>query len=372
MSCFCRESLGPLPPPIVLPGAALASALANWLGSRGLPASPWEPDPAWPALTAILPQLPLNATAMATVSAFAQLRSMAQAQFGIDLTVAAQAKAFARLVATLNLRLTTLLADSASSGSGAATAIDPRPWQSLASLSAAIAQLEAALAAELFSLLPQFGPQPAHSQFVRAIRPLLPVISVAMQLNMDLGASLAVEIAAMIRAMLAVRVPALSSANLSLMAQMTSVFTAQATLQANLGVTPRHMGVAGIQDMLQIRLNALLPALESALRRNLTLPAVPLQRMAIAELLNSLPALPYCPTNAVSQAVVTAAMTLNVQAVAAMNWQVPPVNAVALLQIGLPLCAFTAQAQAALAASLVAQAPCRQCDATAIARASAL
>jgi hypothetical protein len=319
----------------------------------------------------VLPRLQLSASAMATVSAFAQLRAMAQAQFGIDLTVAAQAQAFARLVATANVRLSALLAANASAATGgAAIVINPRPWQLLAALSAAIAQLEAALAAELFSLLPQFAPQAALVPFVRALRPLLPVISVAMQMNMAMGASLAVELSAMIRAMLAVRVSAIASANLSLMAQLTAVLSAQATLQANLGVPPLQLGFAGIQAMLQVRLAALLPALESALRQNLALPNVSLLELALAELMALLPAVPYCPSNAVTPAVVTAAMSLDAQAVAAMNWQVPPVSAVALLQVGLPVCAFTAQAQAALGVSLVARAPCVVCDAAAIARAA--
>ncbi|MEJ0046402.1 MAG: hypothetical protein WDN04_09975 [Rhodospirillales bacterium] len=49
-----------------------------------------------------------------------------------------------------------------------------------------------------------------------------------------------------------------------------------------------------------------------------------------------------------------------------MNWQVPSLGAVALLNIGLPVCALTAQLNAALGINAVLNAPCPICDAGAV------
>ena len=61
---------------------------------------------------------------------------------------------------------------------------------------------------------------------------------------------------------------------------------------------------------------------------------------------------------------------MQAQAMAALNWQVPPM--IAAVQIGLPTCAFVAQLQAALGITAVLASPCDSgCDAAKIARALA-
>src|ERR1700692_4126638 len=121
MVCFCKDAMSKLqltlPKLDVAADASLAldmsaslamdmQLLANWLGQFGLPAAPWEPDEAW--LDLELPTLSLSASAMATLSAFAQLRVGALG-LGIDLLVPGQANAFARLVATVSARLAAML-----------------------------------------------------------------------------------------------------------------------------------------------------------------------------------------------------------------------------------------------------------------------
>src|ERR1700761_6743265 len=124
MVCFCKQTMEQLqlalPRLDVAASATLSAdaqmqvqmqALANWLGRFGLPAAPWEPDETW--LDLELPTLSLSGRAMATLSAFAQLRAGALA-LGIDLLVPGQANAFTRLAATLDARLSAMLAVSAS------------------------------------------------------------------------------------------------------------------------------------------------------------------------------------------------------------------------------------------------------------------
>jgi hypothetical protein len=353
MSCFCRNSLGPLQlalpglslsATLSVPGAHIALSLSDWLGARGLPAAPWAPELAWLQLP--LPSLRLNANAMATISAFAQLRATVLAQFGLDLMVSAQAQAFARLAATASARLSAMLNLN----------INPMPWQQLAALNFAIGQLQAALSMGLFANLSAYVALPNFAAFLAALMALLPLIAVSLQMNLALNASLSAQLSAAIRAMLAINMPSIPTANLSLMAQLTASLSAIASLQASLGISPLQVGFPGVQAMLSARLAVLLPQISAALGMSVSLP----------NLLALLPALPYCPTMAVTAPVVQMAASINAQAVASMNWQVPALSAVALLNVGLPVCALTAQLNAALGINAVLNAPCPICDAAAV------
>ncbi len=71
-----------------------------------------------------------------------------------------------------------------------------------------------------------------------------------------------------------------------------------------------------------------------------------------------LPSLPYCPSSLANDAAVRAALAANAQAMAALDWQVPGLDQLAVLRIGLPTCAFAAQLQAALGVAAVLSAPC--------------
>lgn len=353
MSCFCRNSLGALElalpslnisASLNVPSAKIALSLSSWMGARGLPALPWAPDLAWLELE--LPRLSLSATAMATISAFAQLQMDVMAQFGIDLTIHAQATAFARLVATANARLSAMV--------GMGLGVNLGPWQALASLNFAIGQLEAALSMGLFANLSMYGAWPDFRAFLLALRALLPLIAATLQMKLNLSAT--ASLSASIRAMLAIKMPVMASANLALMAQLTASLSAVASLSASLGLPVLKLGFAGVEAMLSARLALLLPQLSAALNLNLELP----------NLLALLPALPYCPTLAITPAVVSAAMSLDATAVAAMNWQVPAISALPLLSLGLPVCALTASLSAALNINAALNAPCPICDAAAV------
>jgi len=369
MSCFCKNALGPLQLAlpglsvsaslsVALPGAKVALSLSDWLGARGLPAAPWAPDLAW--LEIELPSLRLSASAMATISAFAQLRASVMAQFGLDLMVAAQAQAFARLAATASARLSAMLSANVGLGLGLGLGINAMPWQALASLNFAIGQLEAALSLGLFANLSAYGAFPNFAAFLAALMALLPVIAVSLQMNLALNASLSATLSASIRAMLAISMPSIPAVNLSLMATLTATLSAIASLQASLGISPLQVGFPGVQAMLSARLAVLLPQVSAALGLNLSLP----------NLLALLPALPYCPTMAVTAPVVQMAASINAQAVASMNWQVPALSAVALLNIGLPVCALSAQLNESLGINAALSAPCPICDAGAVFKAA--
>src|SRR5208282_4292260 len=88
---------------VVLPGMDIPLALSAYLNAAGLPAEPWLPEPSWLSLP--LPQQQLSLQAVATISAMAALRAQVLAQFGIDLLIPGQAMAMARIVATMNARL---------------------------------------------------------------------------------------------------------------------------------------------------------------------------------------------------------------------------------------------------------------------------
>jgi hypothetical protein len=372
MGCFCHQTLAPLRLALPqlnlsleasLPSANVALSLAGWLGARALPAAPWQPDPNWLAL--VLPSLRLNASAMATISALAQLRAQVLAQFGIDLLLPGQAAAFARIVATLNLRLSAI----------AHIGLNPLAWLRLAALNGAIDQVNLALQAGLFApseslslalTMPAGLPMPSWRAFLAALAGLAPLLAAAAQLNVNLSAHFTAQLSASLRPLLSIALPQIGAANLSLMASLTAALSAVAGLNASLGISALSLGFPAVQAMVSLRLTAMLSALSASLRLNLSSPNL------LAELLALLPTLPYCPSSLATHAVVQAALSINAEAMAALNWQVPALGTLPVLRIGLPSCAFAAQLQAALGINAVLPAPCGSgCDAAATMRALA-
>lgn len=362
MVCFCKHTMGQLQ--LALPrldvSAELDLALAadmqgifNWLGMLGLPAAPWQPDELW--LDIELPTLSLNASAMATISAFAQLRASLLAQFGIDILIPGQANAFARLTATLNARLSAML--EANIG----LSLNASAWMELSATLTAVAQVEAALSLGLFPSPPALGPPLAlWRPFLFRLRALLPLISASIQLGLTLSAELAVELSAMLQVMLRIQLPAFPTASLSLMANLTAALSAVAQINASLGIDALTIGLPAVRAMVQARLTATARLVESG--TGLSLSAL------LALLLRLLPQMEFCATLMAPPAVVNAAMSINAQALASMNWNVPLAANLPVLSIGLPVVSFTAQLNAALGLSASA-APCVICDAAAVLRA---
>lgn len=375
MGCFCKSAMGPLQIAlpalsapsldlsISMPSANIALSLSAWLGARGLPAPPWSPGGL--SFDVALPSLSMSAQAMATLSAFANLRAQVMAQFGLDLLVSGQASMFARLAATLSARISA----SAQLSAGASLGLSVGGGQALLQLAAlnfAIDQVNAAIAAGVFAAdaSASYALPSASIAFLADLSALLPVIAIGMQLDLDLTADFSVDLALAIKAMLAIQMPALPSASLSLMASLSAQLSAVAQLSASLGVNVAGMGLPDIEAMVSVRLSAMMASLSASLDISLSLD------MALPNVLALLPSMPACPTLSAPSAVVTAALSLNASAVASLNWQPPALSAVALLQVGLPVVSLSAQLNAALGIS-AALSPCMGgCDANAVLQAA--
>jgi hypothetical protein len=321
------------------------AALATWLAKNGLPAAPWQPDPAW--RTVQLPKPTLSANSIATLQAFAQLHALAMA-LGMDLTKAAQATAFARLAATLNARLSTTLAHLSAP-------VSPSAWLKLSASLSASAQVNEALRLGLLPVAPALTVPPVGPPlslwraFLSELRALLPVIAIANQLHLDLHASLSEQFAPMVRAMLRIPMPVMT-ANLALMANLTAALSAIAQLRAALGIDPLEAGLPAVHAMVSERVSASASLVEQT------------TRMSLKELLAALPKIPveYCPTLMAPPAVVNAAVSLNLPP---LTWQVPPMASVPVLSTGLPVAAFCTQLKAAMNLQAAAK-PCASgCDA---------
>jgi hypothetical protein len=340
MGCFCRASLAPLsdvlrdldaPPSSLPPQAAAVQDLSAWLSARALPAEPWQPDRDWLLLP--IPKMQMSPPAVATISAMGSLRAQALAQHGLDLLDPAQATAFARIIATMNARLSTL----------AQQKFDPQPWTRLATLNDAIDQVTEAKRAGLLSpppdhllalTTPAGIPMQRWSGLLDALRALAPMLAAVTQLDTD-----ATQLATALRSLARLALPPLAAPQL--LAQLTSALSAVTRLQQSLGINPLQAGLPAVQRSVQEKLATLLPTLQ--------MPP---------------PALPVMPTSFATPAVVHAATQAH--ALAALNWQVPA--ALPAINAGLATCAFAAQLQA-LGITTVHAAPCdRACDAAKIMR----
>ena len=337
VSLAIDASLGPHAP---------VRALAAWLAQAGLPAAPWSPDLAWLSMT--LPRPTLDAGAVATLQAFAQLQVMAQA-LGMDLTTAAQATAFTRLAATLDARLSVLIAETGGP-------IDPGPWLQLAAAASASTQVTAALRLGVLPVLPQTGPPPMGPPlapwrpFLSQLRALLPLVAVAGQLRLDLSAGLSAQLAPTLRAMLRIPMPAMT-ASLSLMASLSAALAAIAQLKVDLGIAPLKLGLPAVRLLVAEKMQAAATLVEQNTGRPLS------------ALITTLPRIDYCPSLMATADVVSAAMSLQLPPA---TWQVPPMANLPVLCVGLPVAAFCTQLKAAMAleASL---SPCGAgCDAKAL------
>ena len=369
MVCVCKNTMERLvqamqpaaaadPPPAAdHPDAAAANtdtealqSLAGWMGRHGLPAPPWQPDPAW--LDIELPAAPLDPAALATLSAFAQLRASTEA-LGIDLLDPAQAKAFTRMVATLHQRLAAL------EPSPAETAAE---WTQLAAAQTAAEQVQQALAQGVL-------PAPASSAeaplsvwrpFLNRLRPLLPLIAAVQQLRLPDPETMADQLGAMLRTMLRIPVPPpLAPAAQQRLAEMLATLSALARLRDKLGCDPLAQGLAATRRQVAEQVAAATQAVQDATGQS---PTHMLARLAPRD---------YCPTLMAPPAVVQAAQALRLPP---LPWRVPAVADVALLRVGQPAVAFIAQMNAVLGSTLattLATTPCANgCDAASVLRAA--
>lgn len=326
------------------------AAAASWLAARGLPAAPWQPDPAW--CTAKLPTPQLGREEMATLSLLGTLRTQAQSAFGIDPLQPEQATRLTRVLATLNERLTTLASTTPPP--------DPGPWQRLAAESEAADAVQQAAQSGLLDPSPEqveAYSQPAGRPMqqwlplLRQVRALTPLIATARQLDVPLEESpetQAQSLAEAVRRLRSLTPP--PPADPTRLAQMISQLSAAERLQKSLGIDPAEAGYAAVQKAVAAK-----TAAAAALLRQQQ-PAPP-------------PNLPYCPTAIAPPAVLQAAASKGMQALAAVGWKVPPASALPVLQNTLPATTL-AQQMAALGLSPVRSAPCGAgCDAARVMRA---
>jgi hypothetical protein len=344
-------------------GAETAMALAHWLAARGLPAEPWRPDPAWLERPPPMPRLP--ASAIATISALAQLRAQVLAQFDLDLLVEAQVRGLARIVATMNARLGPEL----EARLGGPAAIDPLGWTRLATLNSAIDQVRAALQQGVLTpqpeqtramTMPGGVPIGQWGALLRPLRLLAPLIAASLQLDASVNDT--ARIAAALKALAHISLPPLAVPEL--MASLSAALAATAALQASLGLAPLQAGLPEVRARVHAKLATLLTALSNRLGHDLT-PARQSQGTAPettpqARMLAQLPKLPVVPSSLATADVVH--LAVQAEPLAALNWQVPA--SLPVVQIGLSTCTLAAQMQAALGVQAVLPAPCRAgCDA---------
>jgi hypothetical protein len=348
MGCFCNQipltALLPqlnLSGTISIPGANIPLSLSAWLSARGLPALPWQPEPHW--LDLALPDVRLDLRTVATISALAQLRAQVRAQFGLDLLIPRHVLAFARIVATMNVRVSAL----------ANLSINPLAWAQLAMLNAAIDQIAVALRTGLLMPSPELTlsltspggiPLQRWSGFLASLRTLLPLITAAAQLN--IGLSETAQLSAALRVLMRISLPLLAAPQF--IASMTVALNAVLGLRASLGIDPLQMGFPAVHSQVSLKLQLLLAQIS-------TLP--------------SLPDLMTVPTSFASNATLESA--LQASAFASVDLQVP--LGLPAIGVGLTTCAFAHSLSAVLGRQAVPSAPCVVgCDAAHVMRSLAM
>ncbi len=354
VSCFCKTSMSAFS--LALPSldisaavnlsasAKAAMALDAWLTAR---AGVTGLNPGWPALP--LPQINLSANAIMSMALLTQLRAQVLARLGLDLTIAGQATAFARIAATLDARI------SAMAAMGINLNINLAPWLQLAQLNAALLRIQAAVSAGLFatinlnasaalSLSAGFGP------FFARLTPLAMLLSASASAH--LNAAAIAQMSASLRALASIRLPSLPSLNLTAMCQLSAGLSAIAQLRLAFGVDPIKLGFPAIRAMVGATMTATIAMLA---RLGIHLSANLSESLALG-----MPGLPI-PSFAIN-AVVQAVMALDLTAVASLN-----LNALASanLMSGLGASALAINLSEALNLS-AALAPCGVCDAGAI------
>ncbi len=335
---------------LATPATLRVTALAAALAALGLPAAPWNPDPAW--LELALPVLPMPPTAMATLVGLANLRAQAQAVFGLDLLDPAASLPFARLCATLSARVAAAAALGASASASAtlAASLDASAsatLQGLAALALALDRIELALAAPVLDIA-LYRIDPVWRGFLRRIEALLPLIAALLLLGLDPAVDFTASLAASFRALLAIRLPTAAPA----MVQLSATLNAVATLRASLGIDPLAAGTVVLVERLSLRISSL--------------PAA-----ALAALADALAGLVPCPTLAITPDVVAIAASLNPLAVAGLAWTPPPIAALPAIGVGAVAVGLAASLSATLGIT-ASLSPCADgCDAARLARAIA-
>jgi hypothetical protein len=327
MACFCKTTVSTLAltlPSISLSesltfsltGAAQIGAMARLLMSLGLPALPWNPDPAWLQLQ--LPTISLSASATATLTLFAQLQATL-GLLGIDLSLGASA--FANLAASVSARLSMLLSLGLPFNAG--------PFVQMSAALQACAQITAALSLNLFA--PININMSIWANFILQLKLLLPILSLVAQLN--LTGNISAQLSAMLKLMLGIPMPKIPIAQLNLMASLTATLSALAQIKLSLGLDPLSISLPALKLMVTEKIQATIALVESVLG------------MSFSAALQLMASLQFCPTLLATPLNVRLAANLNFPP---LNWNFPAIGSLPILSIGLPIAAFVAQLKAAL------------------------
>ena len=349
------------------------AAAADALASRALPDEPWQPNPAWRAITLPTPQLPPES--LATISALATLRAQSQAAFGLDPLQPEQAKQLARVVATLNERLKQMAAS--------APLPDPTPWHHLAAESEAADTVQQAAKAGLLNPSPATIAAYSHPAGVpmqhwlpllRQVRALAPAIAAAKLLDEPLTdpQSLAPRLAEAVRKLRSLDLP--PPAESAQAAHLMSVLSATTRLQKSLGIDPTQAGYTAVRQAVAEKTRAaaaVLTRAQSSQGQSASSSAQAASHGAAKTAAQAAASIPYCPTRFAPPAVIEAAQSEGARALAAIGWKVPPAGSLPALQSGLPTTTLAAQIKAVLGVSAVRPTPCGQdCDAARLMRAA--
>jgi len=349
MGCFCSATLSSLS--AALPSLQATAAVdvdadlllnvSSWLSANGFPSISWLPDPDWLSLP--LPTTSLSASSMATISALAQARAQTSSGPGIDLLAPGEARNFARIVATMGARLSAL----------ADLQLNFSPWSQLAGLNSAIGQVQAALGAGVaFNLSETVDLSATWGPFLDSLQALTPLLAASTQLGIDLAGDFTGQLAASMRALATIQLPPI---DIGLAANLLGGLSAIASLRASLGIDVLGAGFPDALAAVNARLSAILPPLQASLAANLS----------------ASPNLPGFQANFATAPVVEAAMSIDAQVLASIDWQAPSLDRLPLTSIGLPACSLIASFGITLGIDPVLAAPCNSgCDAAALLRAA--
>ncbi|MBV9755645.1 MAG: hypothetical protein JO047_01175 [Alphaproteobacteria bacterium] len=345
MGCFCHKTLDTLTP--LLPRLHVPASERRVLGKQGSAVAALfreqaqrgrgQPQPAvpqQPRVTAV-PTMQLSMAAIGTIAALADFRASVQEQFGIDLLAAGQAMAMARIVVTLNARLSALASQSP----------DTSAWVRLAALNSAVDHVRTTSGAGT-AVARSAHASTSESEAAKLAGPAV-LAAAAVRLKVDFSANVSAQLAAALRTLRAVALPALAEPRL--VATLTAALAAVAQLRQSLGLDPLTIGFAMVAQVVSTRLDAASKQARAA------------GRGGVPQQIASQDAPP-----------VSVETRQQMTALAAINWQVPPITALPAITIGLPVCTLTAQLKAALGIDAVRLAPCGAgCDAAKLARALA-
>ncbi len=177
--------------------------------------------------------------------------------------------------------------------------------------------------------------------FLAALAALSPLIALSIQLGEPEPAGLA----SAVRTLRGIEVPAL--AHVSLVLQLTAVFSAAARLQTVLGVNVFETGLARVAGLAAQRVDAAARRIPSDARP---------------------PRVSTCPTQQAAPAVVTAAMSPEIAALASLTWKVPSLTSLTALPSLMPALGLCATLTPIMGAPVRLQ-PCTAgCDAAVVLR----